>query len=512
MNLAQANSKSIRFLISLQQTSHLRVLFAGLLLPFGFAPFHYPGLVILGLALFFASLREQNRRQAFFSGFLLGLTYFGLGVSWIYVSIHTYGHLHPLLSAFATLLFIVYLALFTGLVGLSYKILARSSSSLLSALLFSAVWCLGEYLRANVLTGFPWLMVAYSQMDSPLQYLLPIIGLYGLSFMCCFSASLLALAMHAKSTHRYALILAFMAVFMGPSLLQYKTWAKVDETPLSVAVIQANLSMRNKWDESLFWQLLDFYRQNINQLLDKKDVIVLPESALPIPANYISDVLNRMDEAAKHSHTAILLGIPKASSENAFYYNSMLALGDASGDYIKQHLVPFGEYIPGLFSPLIHWLNVPISNLLKPAQTPQNLIQVHHQSIASLICYEVAYPELLRQQLPQAQWIVAISDDGWFGHSLAAYQQLQMSQALSLQTARYQVVSNNDGLSSMINTEGHVSATLPAFTSGLLEARVYPASGATPWVRYGDTPILGFFLLLIGFGLYRRKIIDKTAN
>jgi apolipoprotein N-acyltransferase len=173
-----------------------------------------------------------------------------------------------------------------------------------------------------------------------------------------------------------------------------------------------------------------------------------------------------------------------------------MALGQSNGTYYKQHLVPFGEYIPKPFQAIIRWLKVPFANLL-PGPRNQPLVQVHNHPIASLICYELAYPNLLRQQLPNAEWIVSISDDGWFGHSFAMYQQLQMSQVLSLMSGRYQIVSNNDGLSAIIDTQGNIIQSLPTFTADILEDQIYPATGSTPWVFLGDRFPLWLSLILV---------------
>jgi apolipoprotein N-acyltransferase len=124
---------------------------------------------------------------------------------------------------------------------------------------------------------------------------------------------------------------------------------------------------------------------------------------------------------------------------------------------------------------------------------------VQKQAIATLICYELAYSDLLRKQLPLAKWIVSISDAGWFGHSLAMYQQLQMAQVRSVETARYQVVANNDGLSSIIDTQGKIKSSLPAFTKGILKAEVISATGTTPWVYFGNSPILFLCLFIVLF-------------
>jgi apolipoprotein N-acyltransferase len=475
----------------------LRPLIAGLLLPFGFSPFHLPGLAILGIALLYAQLKDQTPKQAFLTGFVFGLGFLGLGVSWIYVSIHEYGHLNIVLSSFITLLFIFYLAIFPALVAILYNRLSIKCSLLSSCVLFSALWCLGEYLRATVASGFPWLLLGFGQLDTPLKYLLPLVGVYGVSFLTCLAATCLATTVQTTKLRRYLWLTAFVGLLLAPSVLKYKQWTKSDTAPISIGIIQSNLSMRDKWDESLFWQLVQQYKNNIEQLIGKKDLIVLPESAIPVPENYVTDFLDTIDFEAKQHNTTVLLGIPQSASlDESSYYNTIIALGSGEGHYIKQHIVPFGEYIPKPFQRIINWLEVPISNL-KPGRSNQSLIHVSNHPIAALICYELAYPQLLRNQLPDAEWIVSVSDDGWFGHSLAMYQHLQMAQVLSMQTGRYQVVSNNDGLSSIIDTQGQIVNSLPAFSNGILESTIYPSSGASPWVYYGDMPILLMCLFLI---------------
>lgn len=482
-------------------TSHygylLRSFFAGLLIPFGFAPFHVPGLTILGIALLFAQLQVQSSKQSFLTGFVFGLGFFSFGVSWVYMSIHAYGHLNPILSALTTLLFVIYLALYSGVVGALYKKLSTRCTLLFSCFLFSAIWCLVEYLRSTVMGGFPWLLLGFGQIDTPLKHLLPIVGIYGVSFFTCLAATFLVMTIQPPHLKRHLWLVAFIAVLLIPSILKNKSWTTISNTPLSVGIIQANLSMRDKWDESLFWQLLQQYQQGIQQLLGKKKLIVMPESAIPVPASYISDFIDTTNLSATQAGSAILLGIPQpANQEESLYYNTLIALGTARGHYVKQHLVPFGEFIPQPFVHLIHWLGIPSANLI-PGKNNQPLIQVHDYPIATLICYELAYPPLLRRQLPDAQWIVSISDDGWFGHSLAMYQQLQMAQVLSMQTGRFQVVSNNDGLSSIIDTQGNIVASLPALTSGILEAEIYPATGQSPWIFLGDIPTLFICMLII---------------
>lgn len=494
-----------RAALSIRDAHLLRSFFAGLLIPCGFAPFHLPGLAILGMALFFAQLRQQTLKQSFAIGFVFGLGFLGLGVSWIYVSIHEYGHLNAIVSALVTLLFIIYLAFYPALVAITYTKLAAKRSLLLTCFIFSALWCLSEYLRAITLGGFPWLLLGVGQIDTPLKYLLPIVGIFGVGFVTSLCATLLATGTQSKGVVRYSWIFTFVAILIVPSLLKNKEWTTISHSPISVGIIQPNLSIRDKWDEALFWRLLQHYEDSISQLIGKKQLIVMPESSIPLPVNYISDFIDTIDQQAKKAGSAILLGIPRPTpaDENA-YYNTLTTLGSAQGSYFKQQLVPFGEFIPEFMLRITNWLSIPVANM-KPGKANQPLIRVQNHPIAALICYELAYPQLLRQQLPEAEWIVSISDDGWFGHSLAMYQQLQMAQVLSIQTGRFQVVANKDGLSSIIDAHGDLTSSLPAFTSGILETTLYPATGASPWVYLGDLPALLVCLLVIFCALFRLR-------
>ncbi|MDI9818859.1 MULTISPECIES: apolipoprotein N-acyltransferase [unclassified Legionella] len=481
---------------SIKYSHFLRAFLFGLLLPLGFAPFHLPGAAILGIALFYAQLCHKRNNSPFLTGLFFGLGYFGLGISWVYVSIHEYGHLNSILSALITLLFLLYLSLFIASMAFVFKKLTIPQLPFYSCLLFSALWVLSEYCRSTFFSGFPWLLLAFGQFDAPGKYLLPVVGVFGTGFLTCIAATLLATSTQLNGAKRYWALSGFVILLLFPLLLKSKDWSALKKEPVTIGIIQANLSMRDKWDEALFWQLLQRYQHNIENLLGTQ-LIVMPESAIPLPPSYIEEFLTQTHEKAKQAGSAILLGIPKPTTvDENYYFNALISLGKASGFYLKQHLVPFGEYIPKPMQRISEWLAIPNANLV-PGKSSQPPIKIHRHPIAALICYELAYGDLLRRQLPQAEWIVSISDDGWFGHSLAMYQQQQIAQVRSLQTARYQVVANNDGLSSVINPKGEILASLPAFTEGVVNTTLFPATGITPWVYFGDTPLLIFCIIIV---------------
>lgn len=486
--------------LSAAQNVSYKLFLAGLLFPLGYSPFHYSGLTILSLAFFYAYLvQESSFKQTIVSSLTYGLGIFGFGVSWVIISIHDYGHINYFLSGLITFIFILYLSFYVVFTGLAFQFINCKNNLLISGMMFSALWCLSEFARATIMTGFPWLLTGTSQSDAPLKFLAPVIGSYGLGFVACFSATLLANAVRKNEPKRYVYLAAFVLLLTLPLSLKSVQWTRLSKQPFSTAVIQANLSMRDKWDDSLFWQILKHYQNQTEKYLGKA-LIVMPESAIPLPSSYIEDFLQTMDEKAKVAKTAVVLGILQSAGEKAVYNNSVISLGKASGDYSKRHLVPFGEYIPAFFNPLYKLLMLPEPGLT-PGALRQPPIRIHGLPVASLICYEIAYPELLRQQMPEARWIISVSDNGWFGHSLASYQQIQMAQMLSLQTGRFQVIANNDGLSSVIDEKGNLIDSLPPFSAGILQSAIYSASGTTPWIIWGDQPVLLFCFLILIFGL-----------
>jgi apolipoprotein N-acyltransferase len=486
------------------------IFISGLLSPLGFAPFHLPGIAMISLAFLYYSVSERSSEQSVFLGFLYGLGYFTAGISWVIISIHDYGNLNYFIAGLATLGFIIYLSLYPALVCYVFKCLALTNSPLINGLLFSALWCLSEYLRATLFTGFPWLMMGTTQIDTPLRYLFPIVGLYGVSFLCVFSSTLFISVLHEQSRKRFVYTVLLVLIMLAPSALKNSSWTSIEGEPISVGVIQANLAMRDKWDDALFWSLLKHYEININKLLDKQ-VIILPESAIPLPASYLNEYLLKLHYKALDSNTALVLGILQPTDESeSYFYNSIISLGTAQGTHIKRHLVPFGEYIPQPFVKINQWLNLPEPNIA-PGTKKQSLIKIATHTVASLICYEIAYPELVRQQMPSAEWIISISDNGWFGHSLASYQQLQMTQVLSALTGRFQIVANNDGLSSVINQQGSLVDSLPPFSAGILQSELYSSHGTTPWIVWGNYPIFVLCCIIILF-LISLKMRIKTPD
>lgn len=500
-------SPRINFFI--KNTHLIRSCFAGLLLPLSFAPFHFPGLAILGIAILFSELQNKPLKTAALIGFIFSLAFMGVGISWIFISINLYGHLNIFLSGLITITFVIYLSIFYAIQAVTFSLLQNYSSKLMSALTFSACWCICEYLRANFATGFPWLIIGFGQIDSPLKYLLPYIGIYGVSFCTCLASCLLCHAVKkktsSKSYENIPYLISFLAIILLPIGLKHTKHQINELNKIPVGVVQANLSMHEKWDEAIFEKMLKRYENGINNLKTNAKLIVLPESAIPVPEIYAYDFMNKIQQINEKHEIQTLIGLPKqVGQKNELYYNALTSFGSEKRAYLKQHLVPFGEYIPKPFYKITSYLEIPDAAMIK-GPTNQPLLKHNNLPFATLICFEVAYPEILRAQMPKAQWIVSVSDAGWFGHSLAIYQLLQMSQSLSIMTNRYQVVANNNGLSAIIDSEGKIINSLPAFRSMDLYGKIHSLNTKTIWIKYGDSPYIYLCIVIIIIALFKKK-------
>ena len=217
--------------------------------------------------------------------------------------------------------------------------------------------------------------------------------------------------------------------------------------------------------------------------------------------------LKHIENLGNENNFGLITGIVVFEDEK--YYNAVIGLGSASGKYLKQYLVPFGEFVPfsTLLNPVVSALTIPIQNLSSGKNIQQNIL-LGDKQIATFICYEIAYEGAFRDSRKHSNLFVTVNNDAWFGESKALWQHLQIARYRSIQSARYQVVATNTGISAVINPKGEITDTIPPFKTGVLNGEVYYAYGQTIWSQFGDiwiVMILAIFLGLISLiQLYTR--------
>ena len=455
-------------------------LFLGALLPLAFAPFNLYLLSIVIPSLLLAFLQTPSPRVAFFRGWCFGFGVFLVGASWVFVSIHRYGHSNIVLALLLTLLFTAFLGLYYALQCYVLCKLFKKPSWQKNVLGFPIIWLIFEILRCKVLTGFPWLLLGYSQTNAPFAAFAPIIGVYGVSLLLVFMSSLLFMAWRGRWC---VTLIIFIVIFSLAGYLKDKSWTTTVKKPLTVSLIQGNIPQELKWQQSALNGILKTYVDLSKQHFNSR-LIVWPEGAIPLPTPYSQPFIDPMAALAKQHQSTILSGVLTQSATNGRYYNSVLAFGMDKGRYDKRHLVPFGEYVPlqSLLRGLINFFNLPMSDL-NSGQAGQPLIKVGDDQLAPFICYEIAYPSLIPANMAKADAIVYISDDSWFGDSIASAQQTQFAQMRALETGRYVIAATNNGITAIINDKGHLIKQLPRFNRAVLNGQVPARQGFTPYLH-----------------------------
>jgi len=474
---------------------------AGALSVAGFAPLAAFPLPFLTLAvLLFLWRLAATPRAAFRIGFAFGAGLFGAGVSWVYVSLHDFGTMPAPLAAIGTLAFCAILALYPAVAGWS---LARLRLGPLAAALlaFPALWTLFEWLRGWIFTGVPWLAVGYSQVDSPLAGLAPIGGVYGVSFAVALCAGLLGVVISGSGKARIAGGVALVFAFGLGQLLKQIAWTSPQGAPFQVALLQGNIPQDLKFRADRYAATLATYKRLIEA--SRAQLIVLPETAIPrfldaVDPFYLQDI----ERAAAARRADLLIGVPIRDPDGR-YFNSLVSVGVSPAQrYDKSHLVPFGEFVPWGLSWMVRTLAVPLSDFSPGPENPRPLA-LGGQLVAPNICWEDAFGEEIIRQLPQATLLVNVSNVAWFGDSLAPSQHLQISRMRALETGRTMLRATNTGVTAIIDPRGNVVASLSQFTEGVLSGEVRGYGGASPYVRFGNYPIVLFCLALVAALVFR---------
>jgi len=479
---------------------------AGVLLVAGFAPFDFPLAAYLALLGLLWLLQDITARQALWRGFLFGLGMFGAGVSWVIISIHEFGHTPIPLALFLTILLVAYLAFFPALFAWFVVRFRLIEKPLLFLFMVPAMWTLTEWIRGTLMTGFPWLNIGYSQIDTWLAAYAPVVGVYGIGFLMMLSVSAIYLISRCKKT---SLLLVALIWGAGWSL-QTIEWATPAGKPLNVTLLQGNISQLNKFAPENRARIMSLYEQLTLENLDS-DLIVWPETAVPafyhrVADNYISDILVETRKAG----TELLIGVPikqeTEDSERPHYYNSAVALGGEFGVYSKRHLVPFGEVVPfgNLLRAIGGIFNVPLSDFSTGGIQPP--LNIAGQKAAISICYEIVFGEELAQTAGDSTLLINISNDAWFGDSLAPPQHFSMARMRVRETARPLLRATNTGITAFVDHRAVVTNIAPSFSVQALKGQIQPMQGETFYVRFGNGVILFIvsLILILGAVILRR--------
>lgn len=460
------------------------------------SPFELWWLGPIAIALLYAGLHTLTPAQAALKGWLYGVALFASGTSWVYVSIHDYGYTGMPLAVFLTALFVAVLALFFAGTFWLYR---RFFGSRWALLTFAGAWVLGEVLRTYLFTGFPWLLVGSSYVDSPLASWAPVGGVYLLSLMVVLTGTLGAELLRRQ----WWALVPIAAIWIAPLALP-TLWTTPAEEPTSVALLQGNLPQLLKWTPEGQRVAANTYSDLTRDVADDVDLILWPETALPMMEQQARPVLERV-QAILPPNAALMTGIVQLDEQNR-YFNSVIGVGNVEGSYQKEHLVPFGEYLPleSILRGAIDFFDLPMSSFTKGA-SEQAPMQAAGVSIGNAICYEIIYPQLVARRAADSDVIVTVSNDTWFGASIGPHQHLQMARLRALENGRYVVRATSNGITAIIDPRGELVERAPQFETTYLTGEFYAMEGLTPFTRTGSWPAWLLAGLLLLPGLYRRR-------
>jgi apolipoprotein N-acyltransferase len=479
-------------------------LVSGAIFPLGFAPFEFWPLTLLSvLALIWLINKAQSAHSWVLWCFAVGK--FTVGVSWVYVSMNVYGGASPPLAVLLVSVLIITLAFFYWPAGWVYgRWSARSRGSPLDVVIFATLFIGTEWLLTWLFTGFPWLFVGHAMLATPMHGLLPIFGVLGTGFVTVLSIGFVYVGAKRRNWIYVAASFALWLLSFGVAQVAW-----VSETSRhSVALVQGNLDQNRKWlaQERLpnFHKHLDLSKSHWDA-----DLIMWPEAAITMVD--ATDALEYISRQGKTTSTSIVVGIPaveRLTDGGLEITNTALALGTGQGQFAKQHLVPFGEYVPlqGLLRGLIAFFDLPMSSSV-PGSVDQSNLKIalggDQVEAAMAICYEVAYGETLRRHAQTAAVLMSISNDTWFGMSIGPLQHMQIAQTRSAENGRWLLRATNNGVTAIVDQNGMITQQLPQFEAGTLRGEFAVMQGHTPYNRLGDWPLLVTMAVVLGLATWR---------
>lgn len=481
--------------------TYLANLLLGASLTLAYAPFSYWFITPIIFTLFLVLL-HQSKLSPFKSSWFFSLGWFGAGISWVHVSIANFGGLPLVVSLLLMLLLCGYLALYPAL---SFHFLKSKVPFKHWYWALPALWFVTEWLRGWVLTGFPWLSLGYSQINSVLANWAPVIGETGISMLVVGICALLGRQFYEKR-----LLSAFVSlslIYGISSLIGHISWTTQGQKSFDIAMVQGNIKQELRWAPEQDGPTMHKYMKMTESAWDA-DIIIWPEAAIPRLEALSQLFLNQLDEKASATSTGLITGIVNYNFETNEAYNNLISLGVTSNNqensqeeetgyyyghpnrFAKHHLLPIGEFIP-----MEDWLrglapifDLPMSSFSRGDYRQPNLL-TNNAHMVPAICFEIAFPQQIRANIhADSDFIITVSNDAWFGDSHGPHQHLEIAQMRAREMGLPVLRATNNGVTAFINEQGDILAQAPQFEEAVLRHTIHNTSGVTPYRYLGDLP------------------------
>ncbi len=489
--------------------SRLVAFMLGSAMSLGFAPFGWSLLLPLLLLPLLYICKMVSPRDAGGHAFWFGLGMFLAGTYWIYISVHVFGDAAPWIAFLLMIGLAVIMATFLWIAGWLISRLSQGEAWQM-LLVAPAAWVFVEWMRGWFLTGFPWLALGYAQIDGLFAGWAPVLGVYGVSFMVVISTTAVLVALTSTGTLRIVAVAAVALPWLSGGLLLLPDWTEPLGNPVRASIAQAGVSQDKKWDRDQLRPIMEFYRRSTLSV-PESEIIVWPEVAIPALDDQVGGYINLIKSDLRNSNRSVVFGILERSFEHnpdGNIYNSVFILSDGEQQsYRKRHLVPFGEYFP--VPPAVRqWMkmqNLPHSDLTAGEAVQPLLVAANGAKLAAAICYEDAYGAEQLYAFPEANLLINVSNDAWFGDSIAPHQHLEIARMRALEVGRDAIRSTNTGISAFIDADGVLLQVGKQFEQELMTADVQPRRGMTPYASLGNLPIVGLSLVILGVFWMRQR-------
>lgn len=378
-----------------------------------------------------------------------------------------------------------------------------------------AALVIADYIIGVLFTGFPWMYVGYTTVDSPFASFAPLVGVRGISLLFFICAGAIALAIERRYVY---LPVAGFIFFVSIIIMGIKYVTPME--PIKVAGIQGNIEQSIKWDPDHTIPSIKKYMNLTSPELGKNDVVIWPESAMPVYVQQIVPLLDDLNFLANEQETALLMGIQRVTP-NKLSYNSMYVFGQSKNlfdaqIYDKRHLVPFGEVVPfeNLTRQLGSIFNFPMSSF-SPGALDQEQIHIKKFDLKFIpaLCYESIFPELmLSMRSDETNGIIMISNDSWYGDTRGPIEHLAIARMRSMEMQKPMIRVTNSGITAYIDELGAIVERLPSDEEGVLHMQYVPTSGTTPYVKGGIYIFIFMVLATIALGFMLRRIRQDAAQ
>lgn len=445
-------------------------------------------------------------------GFCFGFAWFQAGTYWLYICLVGNGGVPLALALVLMLGLTVLMGSYLAIFGyyFAYRVIHARLATLWRVVLLASGLTLVELFRAWFLSGFPWLALGYSSIDTYLAGFAPITGVYGISFILyaiAVGCGLCAIRWHELRW----LALGGVSVFMVGHELQSLQFSHAVGKPVSVGLVQGSIPQDQKWQQGRETEITGRYIALTEQALGQ-DLIVWPESSLPFLYHDAERLLLSLNALARQAHSTLVLGLIHAKEEN--FYNGIAVIGESPEWYDKRHLVPFGEYfpVPTFIRQWMRLAQLPYTDFTAGAEPPP-VLHAAGQILGGSVCYEDAFNEEQRGFLGEVTLLVNVTNDTWFGDSTAPHQHLEISRMRALEAGRYLIRVANSGISALIGPDGNIIKRSRQFEPMVLKGDVQPMSGLTPFARLGNYPLIALLLIpWLIYGWFCWSLVKSNQN